>query len=107
GYILMDYWGIGDIDKALGFLGLALGAMLLSATEGSLGRRVAGVGGCIALMLLLQISTPPLFRRIYERLGHRDDTYTRIIENRSGVIAVDQFNTVFGGGAYDGRFNTS
>jgi SAM-dependent methyltransferase len=32
--------------------------------------------------------------------------FADVVENRSGVIAVDSADIVYGGGAYDGRFNT-
>jgi spermidine synthase len=48
---------------------------------------------------------------MYERLLVKNDfksgeNFTNLVENRSGVIAVDPYATVFGGGVYDGRFNT-
>ena len=45
----------------------------------------------------------------YERLLYKGaftgQRFRYLLENRSGVIAVSQDGTVFGGGAYDGAFN--
>jgi spermidine synthase len=47
---------------------------------------------------------------MYERLMWKDMfhggmKFTDLVENRSGVIAVDAHGTVYGGGVYDGHFN--
>ena len=70
---------------------------------------LAGVG---AVAVLLVVGTPRAYDRIWERLLYKDkfaaDTkFAEIIETKSGVITVTQDGTVYGGGAYDGRFNTS
>jgi spermidine synthase len=38
--------------------------------------------------------------------GQNSQIFRRIVEGRSGIITVDQSGTVYGGGMYDGRFNT-
>ncbi|MEI9968168.1 MAG: hypothetical protein WDM87_05905 [Terracidiphilus sp.] len=40
-----------------------------------------------------------------KRTFHGGMGFTDLVENRSGVIAVDARGTVYGGGAYDGHFN--
>lgn len=107
GYVLMDYWGAADIDAALGLAGLALVLTLLLSIKIKT-RAVFGIAvACGVLSVFILAAKPPLFHRLYERFAHQEGTYRRIIENRSGVIAVDRDNAVYGGGAYDGRFNTS
>jgi hypothetical protein len=49
---------------------------------------------------------------MYEKMLTKDKytpggRFAGVVENRSGVIAVTQDGTVFGGGIFDGRFNTS
>ena len=49
---------------------------------------------------------------VYERLMFKADyrpqmEFAHLLESRSGVVAVSKDGTVFGGGVYDGRFNTS
>jgi spermidine synthase len=46
--------------------------------------------------------------RLFENLlyrGNVDHDFAHVVENRSGIIAVDTDGTVFGNGMYDGRFN--
>jgi spermidine synthase len=53
---------------------------------------------------------PWLFRGVYERLLFRTfgaEPLARVVENRHGVIVVAKDGRIFGGGAYDGAFNTS
>jgi hypothetical protein len=48
-----------------------------------------------------------LFERLLAKTGYQSGLqFGDLTENRSGVIAVLQDGTVFGGGSYDGRFNT-
>jgi SAM-dependent methyltransferase len=49
---------------------------------------------------------------MYERLLAKSDyksdlQFADLVENRSGLITVMQDGTIFGGGVYDGRFNTN
>jgi len=49
---------------------------------------------------------------MYERMFFKSDYHSGVnfqylVENRNGVIGVDRSGMVVGGGAYDGRFNTS
>ena len=44
-------------------------------------------------------------RLLFKDTFHRGMAFTDLVENRSGVIAVDATNTVYGGGVYDGHFN--
>jgi spermidine synthase len=51
---------------------------------------------------------PLTSHRLFENLlyrGNVDHAFAHIVENRSGIIAVDTDGTVFGNGMYDGRFN--
>jgi spermidine synthase len=71
--------------------------------------RIFLLGACVCAAVC--ICSGPLFSKMYERLlvktGYRDDMQFRnLVENRSSVIAVDNSEAVFGGGVYDGHFNT-
>jgi spermidine synthase len=49
-----------------------------------------------------------MYEKMLMRGSYRSSAqFSAIVENRSGVIAVTQNGTVFGGGIYDGRFNVS
>ncbi|MGA6970825.1 MAG: hypothetical protein WBY93_04290 [Candidatus Binatus sp.] len=110
GFVLMNFWGVRDISVFLVLLGVALSIGLLAAGQRS-GREMrlalVGAGGiCVAIVLFAN----PLFNDLYEKLlfktnYHPNESFSHLVENRSGVIAVSQQGEVFGGGAYDGWFN--
>jgi spermidine synthase len=108
GFVLMDALPLRQIALVLTLAGFGLVAIL-----GVLGRsRAAGVGAAIALGVAAWVLVPPLYDRLWERLLYKsqDDGKTRfsqVIENKSGVITVTDDGVVYGGGAYDGKLNTS
>jgi spermidine synthase len=64
----------------------------------------------LAAFVVLVSARGLLFSGMYERLLWKDTfhggmKFVDLIENRSGVIAVDARETVYGGGVYDGHFN--
>lgn len=111
GFVLMDFWSIREISVFLASLGLILGIGF--ACTVLRGVRLAGaVVAAIAGVLVITVSSKPLFARAYERMLYKNeylptDQFAHLIESRGGVIAVSPDGTVFGGGVYDGRFNTS
>jgi spermidine synthase len=61
---------------------------------------------CVVLALL----SHTLFSTMYERLllkgtYQQGTKFTDVVENRSGIIVVDNDERVYGGGVYDGQFN--
>ena len=105
-------------------LGTAASAMLLLAVSGGMvalllrgagngwaGRVSHGVGAAVLLLSALLIGHPA-HQMLYERLLWRspngsDHPFATFVENRAGIVAVSAGGTVFGGGVYDGRLNTS
>jgi len=67
------------------------------------------LGGVVVCSGILTFANP-LFNGLYEKMlsateyDHREH-FTHLVENRSGVFAVTEDGTVFGGGVYDGHFN--
>lgn len=117
GFILFDHLSTRAVSVLLLILGLVIALVLARLSGPSARKSILLSGG--ALALLLAIASGSLFSRVYERLLYTADyhagmQFSEIVENRSGVIAVDTRNgefgdpisTVYGGGAYDGRFNT-
>jgi spermidine synthase len=109
GFVLMNVWGLRQLSVFLLLLGMGLGLALL-ALSGS-GRRQllkALTAGALAVASITFLANP-LFDQLYERLLYKSafagQRFKYLLENRSGVIAVSQDGTVFGGGAYDGAFN--
>jgi predicted membrane-bound spermidine synthase len=112
GFVLMDVLPLKQVSQILALLGLGLGGALLVKTKPS-GKRFSGaVLGALAAAMFVAVASDPLNRAMYEKMLMKDKyisgaRFGAVVENRSGVIAVTQAGTVFGGGIYDGRFNTS
>jgi spermidine synthase len=111
GFVLMDRLSLVSIARVLLVAGFALAAML--AIRGSRGRAsltwLSALGACALLGVLV---TPRLYDRLYERLVWKREfngtqKFAMVVENKSGVISVDQDGTVYGSGIYDGVVNTS
>ncbi len=52
----------------------------------------------------------PHYSSLYERLQYKNKVifhapFSQVVENRSGVITVEDGETIYGGGMYDGKFN--
>ncbi len=114
GFVLMDAWSTQTISLVLVLAGLALVALLLVASAAGV-RRAPLVRGLVLVALsagLLVRFTPSLFDGLYERLLMKNEwapgaKLAHVLENRHGVIVVNQNAQVYGGGAYDGAFNIS
>jgi spermidine synthase len=109
GFVLMDHLTLAGIHVLLFFFGLGMAAVVLML--GSSRRAV----GAVALLLLggangLWGARP--FDAIYEKLQDKQSydparRFVHVVETKSGVITVNQKAQIFGGGIYDGAFNTS
>jgi predicted membrane-bound spermidine synthase len=108
GFILMDYLSLRSICLChLAMAVLSAGALL--ARAGHRPPRLAMAG--IAMAAIAALCSPLLFSGLYEKLLYKDkfvreSPFRHLVETRSGVIAVSQDGIVYGGGVYDGRFNT-
>jgi predicted membrane-bound spermidine synthase len=109
GFVVSNYWSTRATSVLLLAIGLSAAAAMALLAGGGLRRGfLLGTAACVALALL----SGPLFSGLYERLlmkrlYTRDTHFSDMVENRSGVIAVVNDDIVYGGGAYDGRFNTN
>jgi len=109
GFVLMNVWGLRQLSVFLVLLGMGLGFALLALSGSGRGQLVKAVtAGALAITAILFLANP-IFDQLYERLLYKSSfagqRFKYLLENRSGVIAVSQDGTVFGGGAYDGAFN--
>lgn len=107
GFVFLDAFPLATASALVGLAGMVLFAVLLFVAEQ---RRVLPVAAVAALGIWLV--TPIAYDRIWERLMYKrafvDTTrFADVIETKSGVITVTQDDVVYGGGAYDGKFNTS
>jgi spermidine synthase len=108
GFVLMDHWPIQTICLFLLAAG-ALTAFLFSLYRGGRATRLAICG--FAAAALAFFCSDRLFSNLYEKMLYKQAysaarPFRHLKETRSGVIAVSEDGVVFGGGMYDGRFNT-
>jgi spermidine synthase len=117
GFVVLDFWSTRATSVLLLALGLLV-SLVLAMLSGWRIRRPLFAIGCAAC-LALALGSGPLSSGMYERLLFKDSykagrVFSDLVENRSGVIAVDTSSaqygfltrTVYGGGVYDGCFNT-
>jgi spermidine synthase len=112
GFVLLDHWPLAAVAWLLTCASLA-SAAALTAARGVRGTRLAAaVALCVLGAGALYALGPALYGSLYEKLqfqaGYRPgERFALTIENKSGVITVDQRGTVYGGGTFDGAINTT
>ena len=110
GFVLMDHLSLAALSLSLMLLGIAIALPLGWLALPRRGARIALVAVSIAVAAILPAAHQPLFSRVYEALTYKaappaDERFVDIVENKSGVIAVNGRRTVYGGGAYDGMIS--
>jgi spermidine synthase len=108
GFVVLDYWSTSATSLLLLGLGMAIAAVLAALANPKPSRMA--ILSALAAFAVLAAARGLLFSGMYERLlfkelFHHGTAFTDLVENRSGVIAVDARDTVYGGGVYDGHFN--
>lgn len=108
GFVILDRCSTRTTSLLLLTLGIVVASMLTFAA-GPGGSKIRLTIGLAAGVTLACVSGP-MFSHLYERLLFRGHVpagreIVDLVENRSGVIAVDAEGIVYGGGVYDGRFN--
>lgn len=109
GFLLMDHLSIGGIHVLLGFAGLAMSGLVAACSPRL---RLAGGAALLALGALCGALGLRPFDGLYEKLQEKAAyapgfRYPHVVETKSGVITVNANGQIFGGGIYDGAFNTS
>jgi spermidine synthase len=112
GFVFMDHASFGTIAVGIGALGAATAGIVFAAAPAGGRSRAAGLAAAAAAILLLPAAGDRLFDRTYERLHFKtaftkDSRFAHVVETKSGVITVTPEGRIFGGGIYDGAFNTS
>jgi len=110
GFVLMNRLGLTNIAATLVVSGLACAVLLTLALPLPRHAKLARAGGLASVALLAVPLLPALTPNLLENLlwkgwPEAKRPFARTIENRSGIITVDQSGTVYGNGMYDGRFN--
>ncbi len=112
GFVFFDLWPIQTIGSVIAIVGLVLVASLVVLADLGKSARLVALGGVAVVAVVAVRIGPAAYDRIWERLLYKSNfeestKFAEVIETKSGVITVTQDGTVYGGGAYDGRFNTS
>ncbi|HZF00109.1 MAG TPA: hypothetical protein VE981_24075 [Planctomycetota bacterium] len=108
GFVLADILTLAAMHQLLFFLGLGLTAVVVALGES---RRLP-FGGLLVLAALGAAFGRVPFLDLYERLQEKGSyssgrPFAHVVETKSGVITVNDRGQIFGGGIYDGAFNTS
>ena len=107
GFVLMDYLPANTITMLLAIAGLLIAAAL---ADSETGRSRSSSIGLAVLALAFLASNPALSCGNYERFqairNYSGVFFKHIVETKSGVINVTQGDRVYGGGVYEGLFNT-
>jgi hypothetical protein len=107
----MNHFGLRQVSLQLGFAAVVSGALIQFFARGKFRILPAwSAAVTVAAIALIVWGVRPR-SLLFERLifGTRPEAgvpFARVVENRNGIIAVTQDGAVFGGGVYDGNFNT-
>jgi spermidine synthase len=112
GFVLLDRLSLRQISVFLALLGAALALLLILSSGLRRFRLALWIVPPVLVAALVLETAPELFDKIYEKLQFKRTyspakTFAHIVENRHGVITVLEDGTVYGGGVYDGVYNTS
>jgi len=110
GFVLMDRFGLVTIGTALVVGGIATIMVLIAVLGIPVAERRRRLAMAAALALVAAGAVPALSGQLLENLQWKGapnaERFTKVIENRSGIITVTGQGVVYGHGMYDGRFNT-
>lgn len=112
GLIALDRLSLQTCSVVLALGGLLLGGVLIYSSRTNLSDRLVTVAMVLVIGLHMVLQSPSLFDRVYEKLLYgdglsEDKKFQSIIERAAGVVTVSPSGTVYGGGSYDGYFNTN
>jgi predicted membrane-bound spermidine synthase len=111
GFYLTEFVGMRALAILLSAAGLAVTSFFIWRFSGRAGRLTFRVMlPMLAAAALLAACQYPLTQTVMEALLFKTQhaaRLSRVVENRNGIVAVDQEDVVYGGGVYDGRFNLS
>jgi spermidine synthase len=106
GFVLMDYLTTVQISVLLSVLGAVAAAAVARITPMSWLPRAAFVSLAILVIVISPFAITKFHDLFYERIILKHDfrsiPFVHLVENKSGVIAVDADQIVYGGGMYDG-----
>ncbi|HLY11835.1 MAG TPA: fused MFS/spermidine synthase [Planctomycetota bacterium] len=110
GFVLTDHLSLAALHLLLFFMGLGMTSVLLFLGPRS---RLLPTGAVLVAFGVLGGSLGSsffigIYEKLQEKIGYSPERrFTHIVETKSGVITVNGNDQLFGGGIYDGAFNTS
>ncbi|VAX24007.1 hypothetical protein MNBD_NITROSPINAE02-2212 [hydrothermal vent metagenome] len=114
GFVLMEMFRLDVIIAFFAVLSAALGLALFLLSEKRPGAKASMAGGLVTLFLVIGFSHGTLYHETLEKLQYKENygnhaQYKYVYQNRSGIIAIEESaeDIIYGGGIYDGRFNTN
>jgi spermidine synthase len=105
GFVLTDWVGLRGLGLILGAIAAAvtLLAVRALAADRSAWRPLRAWAGAVAALLVLHL---PLTEGLIGAIQlQKSAPLVEAVENRSGIVTVDELERVFGNGMYDGQFN--
>jgi spermidine synthase/MFS family permease len=109
GFILSNWLGLKSMAVFLLAGGTLCAVLLIAALHAPVAERMRRGGIAVALLIAGAIANPVVAQHVLENLQSKSVSahdFAHIVENRSGIITVDNDGAVYGNGMYDGRFNT-
>jgi predicted membrane-bound spermidine synthase len=112
GFYLMDHAGLVKISQLLGVGGVLCVALLAFALPMAWKQKLkhmaaAGIMAAVAVPLAPVLSVQVLENLLWKGSAEAAGPFVDVVENRSGILTVDQNEVLYGTGIYDGMFNTS
>lgn len=110
GFVLTDRLSLVGVAATLLALGLVCAMLLVAVLPMPRRAKVryatlVASGSIVAILALPMLASGVLETLLWKGSPDAKPPFAHVVENRSGIIAVDQTGTVWGNGMYDGRFN--
>jgi predicted membrane-bound spermidine synthase len=112
GFVLANLLGSRQLAILLTMLSFAIVLIFIRATRKHPKQLMVLLTASLTAAGAMIVFQEPLSANVFESMLYKSkpldsQVLTRVVENRDGIIAVSRDGTVFGNGAYDGRFNVS
>ena len=116
GFVLLDILPLAGVASAVTVSGAVAAAFAFAVSKGGSSARFGGALAGVGIGLLALVAGGSVFGGFLENLQYekdypRDQPFKTVIENRHGIITIDEAtkpgdkDIIYGGGIYDGRFS--
>lgn len=107
GFVLLDYYSLPTLALATAIFAAAIGLYVARRDLNSKSLIRSSLFACLAAGMFWSFKDSMYERIHFKNAYSNTNHYKYLLENKSGVIAVDQNDIIFGGGIFDGSFNAS